>query len=332
MTVPLPSGRGSFTGTFDLTKQLGFILNVTAGVDVNSGIATWLLTAIDPYTGLPTTDPALSILPLGQSGTVGYTIEAVSTATTGTVLDAAARVIYDSQQPLDSGIVTATLDAVPPATSFSVADLGGGQYYVQWQATDDAGGSGVANSTVYVSLDGGVWQPVDQYATNGSFTYQAAAGVTAQFLVLSADNAGNVEPAPGRGAGALLRSRDQPGQLAHAAQRAGAALGPCATQPSTNPLFLQAQQGVPTPQPKVNPPAFATVLEPFNAAALVWGPRAQRAVALGIQGENRRFDECLARQSWWASRSGPSACHPRQYRRHVTARPDRRSQGLRGIR
>ena len=173
VTIQLPSNRASFTGSFDLTKQLGFILNVTAGVDVDSGIATWLLTAIDPSTGLPVATPALSIMPAGQSGAIGYTIEAQSTATTGTTIDAAARIIYDSQQPLDSNAVSATLDAVPPTTTYSVTDLGNSQYFIQWQATDDPGGSGVANSTVYVSLDDGVWQPVDQYTTANSFTCRA---------------------------------------------------------------------------------------------------------------------------------------------------------------
>ena len=272
VTIQLPAGRGSFTGSFDLTKQLGFILDVTAGVDVDSGIATWVLTAIDPTTGLPVVNPSLNIMPAGQSGTVGYTIQAVSTAATGTVLSAAARIIYDSQEPLDSNTVSATLDATPPTTNFSVTDLGNSQYYVQWQATDDPAGSGVANSTVYVSIDDGAWQPVDQYTTTGSFTFQGTAGTTAQFLVLSADNAGNVENAP---AGILVPPYDPQINLgslpAPPSQTSSPPSAPAPTQPSTNSLFLLAQQGVPTPTPAVNPPAFTTVLEPFSAGAFVSG-------------------------------------------------------------
>ncbi len=321
VTIQLPSGRASFTGSYDLTAQLGFILDVTAGVDVDSGIATWLLTAIDPSTGLPVATPALSIMPAGGApgtpgrGTVGYTIEALSTATTGTTIDAAALVVYDNQQPLDSNTVSATLDAVPPTTTYSVTDLGNSQYFIQWQATDDAGGSGVANSTVYVSLDDGAWQPADQYTTANSFTFQGAAGVTAQFLVLSADNAGNVEAAP---AGDLVPPYDPQinlGSLPTAPPPSPTvASPPPPTQPSTNPLFLLAEQGVPTPAPTVNPPAFSTVLEPFTVGALVTGfaPSGADISPLGIafspNGQSVYVSGGAGRNSLWEfSLAGGSA-------------------------
>ena len=214
VTIQLPSGRASFTGSYDLTAQLGFILDVTAGVDVDSGIATWLLTAIDPSTGLPVATPALSIMPAGQSGTVGYTIEATSTATTGTTIDAAARIVYDSQQPLDSNTVSATLDAVPPTTTYSVTDLGNGQYFIQWRAADDAAGSGVANSTVYVSLDDGAWQPADQYTTANSFTFQGRRRRHGAVPRLECGQRGQRRGRAGRRPRAALRSTDQPRQPA----------------------------------------------------------------------------------------------------------------------
>ncbi len=315
VTIVLPAGRGSFTGSFDLTSQWGFIFDVTAGVDVDSGTATWLLTAIDPSTGLPSADPSLSIMPAGQSGTVGYTIQALSTATTGTALSAAARVIYDSQQPLDTNTVSATLDATPPTTDFSVTDLGNSQYYVQWQATDGPTGSGVASSTVYVSVDGGGWQPVDQYSTAGSFSYQGAAGTTAEFLVLSADNAGNVEASP---AGILVPPYDPQINLGSLPspplQTASLPAAPAPTQPSTNPLFLAAEQGVPAPTSAVNPPAFTTVLEPLAAGAFVSGFAASGAgisplgIAFSPDGQSVYVSGGAGRNSLWEfTRAGGSA-------------------------
>ena len=38
-TVALPQARGAFSGEFDLTKTLGYVLQVTAGMDINTGIA-----------------------------------------------------------------------------------------------------------------------------------------------------------------------------------------------------------------------------------------------------------------------------------------------------
>src|SRR5204863_3996512 len=44
----IPDSRGAFQGDFDFTGSKGFILRVSAGVDVASHTATWLLQAIDP--------------------------------------------------------------------------------------------------------------------------------------------------------------------------------------------------------------------------------------------------------------------------------------------
>jgi hypothetical protein len=49
--VHLPADRASFQGDFDFSASRGFILRVSAGVDASSGIATWLLQAIDPDSG-----------------------------------------------------------------------------------------------------------------------------------------------------------------------------------------------------------------------------------------------------------------------------------------
>jgi hypothetical protein len=49
--VHIPEGRATFQGDFDFTRSKGFILRVTAGVDVERSIASWLFEAIDPLTG-----------------------------------------------------------------------------------------------------------------------------------------------------------------------------------------------------------------------------------------------------------------------------------------
>ncbi|MBO3704008.1 MAG: hypothetical protein J5W83_15990, partial [Candidatus Accumulibacter sp.] len=51
INVHLPAGRASFQGDFDFSGSKGFVLRVSAGIDVTTRIATWLLQAIDPQTG-----------------------------------------------------------------------------------------------------------------------------------------------------------------------------------------------------------------------------------------------------------------------------------------
>ncbi|HUB24490.1 MAG TPA: CARDB domain-containing protein, partial [Tepidisphaeraceae bacterium] len=313
ITIPLPSNQGSFTGTIDLTKQLGFILDVTAGVDVNTGIATWDLQAIDPSTGLPVATSALDILPEGGSGEVGYTIQPLSTTTTGTTISAAARVIYDQDMPQDTNTVTATVDADVPSTSFQVSDLGNGQYFISWQATEGSDGPGIANSDVYVSIDGVSYQVVDQYDDSGSFTYTAPPGTTPQgFVVISADNAGNVEPAPAGISLPPYNPQINLGTLPSAiALPPPPPTPPAPTGPSANPLFIQAEEDVPTPTPAVNPSTFSTVLEPFEAGSFVTDFTTSGAdisplgIAFSPDGEDVYVSGGAGRNSLWVfSRAG----------------------------
>src|SRR5262249_10145463 len=43
--VHIPSGRGLFQGDFDFTQTKGFILRISAGVDLKANQATWLIQA-----------------------------------------------------------------------------------------------------------------------------------------------------------------------------------------------------------------------------------------------------------------------------------------------
>src|SRR4029079_9663266 len=59
-----------------------------------------------------------------------------------------------------------------------------------------------------------------------------------------------------------------------ASEQGGPPLGPApqpSMNPSTNPLFIEAQQGIPAALPVSNPPEFATVLRPFSAQAFATG-------------------------------------------------------------
>src|SRR5262249_7352995 len=62
ITVHIPQGRSLFQGDFDFTRARGFIFRVSAGVDLQSGVATWLLQAIDPLTGEVLHDPTRGLL------------------------------------------------------------------------------------------------------------------------------------------------------------------------------------------------------------------------------------------------------------------------------
>lgn len=273
IAVNIPDDRAAFVGDFDLVDQRGIVLRVTAGVDVVSRTAEWLLTAIDPLTGLEVRDPSLGLLFPNRDGTergtVAYTIEAAPGVATGDEIAASARVIYGSDAPLDTAAVVHTLDAVPPVTTFTVQAAGGNSYSITWSGSDDPTGSGVKDFTLYQSVDGGGYAPVVQRTALTSYVVQAAAGEARTFLVRASDNAGNVEPEP---AGVSLPSYNPainlgslPSEPALATRTLRRADVP--QQPVTNPLFLQALNRVPAAPAATRRPEFTTVYEPFVATA-----------------------------------------------------------------
>ncbi len=85
--IQIPSNLGLFQGDFDFTASNGYIVRVSAGVDLQTGVATWLIEAINPVTGLVVTNPADGLLPPNNAegagaGFVTYTIEPYATAPT----------------------------------------------------------------------------------------------------------------------------------------------------------------------------------------------------------------------------------------------------------
>ncbi|MEI9924478.1 MAG: hypothetical protein WDN50_13940 [Bradyrhizobium sp.] len=105
--VHLPNSVGSFQGDFDFTQSKGFILRVSAGIDVNSNTLTWLLQAIDPLTGEVIQDPTKGLLPPDDAqgdgrGFVSYSVTPKADLATGTQLSAQARVLFNTTAPMDT--------------------------------------------------------------------------------------------------------------------------------------------------------------------------------------------------------------------------------------
>jgi hypothetical protein len=81
ISLQVPADQAVFQGDFDYTGSLGFVLRVSAGVDAEARIATWLIQAIDPETGEVLQDPSRGLLRPGANadavqGFVSYSIAA----------------------------------------------------------------------------------------------------------------------------------------------------------------------------------------------------------------------------------------------------------------
>ncbi|QGZ92576.1 CARDB domain-containing protein [Microcystis aeruginosa] len=281
--VNIPNGRGSFDGDFDFIRSKGFILRVSGGLDPLSNTATWLLQAIDPDTGELVQNPNLGLLSpnnasgIGQ-GFVAYTVQPKTDVNTRTEITSQARVIFNTAAPFDTQTLSYLLDAQAPTTTVTVQPLsqGSSDYQVTWKAIDDNNGSGIKHVTVYVAKDGGnleIWQ---RQTTETSAIYQGEAGHNYEFIALATDSAGNreqprlgIQP-PDDGSSVNL------GTLPNFDRTSTPDLGkpPSPTpQPSTNPLFTEAEKLIPSVVPTSRQSEFESILQPFTSQAFVTGIR-----------------------------------------------------------
>jgi hypothetical protein len=94
-----------------------------------------------------------------------------------------------------------TVDRTAPASAAtSPAYDNGGSIAVDWTASDNAGGSGVANVVLWYRLDAGTWTDsgLSQAGDSGTFAFSPPGGTngTYDFQTIAADVAGNVEAGP----------------------------------------------------------------------------------------------------------------------------------------
>ena len=200
LSTTLSGGQAFYSALLDYSATKGYDVQVTAGVNVATGLVTWTFQTIDPTTGQAPADPQLGLLPVDDDaqdgeGFVSYTIKARSAAQTGAIVSAQATITFDTNAPITTPTVADTVDGTAPASAVDPlpAHTYDTSFDVSWSGTDDTAGSGIADYTILVSDDGAtptVWLN-DTIRTNAIF--QGDYGHTYAFSSIAADNAGNIE-------------------------------------------------------------------------------------------------------------------------------------------
>jgi hypothetical protein len=195
-----PSGLSEFKKDVDLRPAKNLIVRVEAKLDKPSGLLTWRFTSLDPATGLPTEDPTAGFLPPNRTapegeGQVLFTVRPKESIVTGTEFRNKARIVFDTNAPIDTPEWLNTVDNSKPvshvlqlqATQSSIV------FNVVWTGMDT--GSGVQSYSVYSSENGAPFTSwlVDTTATSGSFIGQP--GKTYSFYTIARDATGNLESA-----------------------------------------------------------------------------------------------------------------------------------------
>ncbi|NJR16288.1 MAG: hypothetical protein HC785_11600 [Calothrix sp. CSU_2_0] len=219
--VNIPGGRSSFQGDFDFTATKGFILRVSAGIDITTNTASWLLEAIDPETGEVIQNPNVGILLPNDAngrgaGFASYVVAPKSDITTGTEISSQAKIIFNTSAPIDTNRTVSRVDGVAPTANINVTPLGSNtsisgnanspnltpsitgntDYLVKWNATDNTSGTGVKHVTVYVAENDGDFKIWKSQTAEKEGIFSGNVNSKYEFLVLTTDNAGNKQAPP----------------------------------------------------------------------------------------------------------------------------------------
>ncbi len=238
---------------------------MSAGIDGATNTATWLIQAIDPNTGALVEGAFTGLLGTAGNGRVSYQIQAKQGLTTGTEISTQARVFFNNAAPVDTQIITNTIDAVAPTSQVTAAPLvaGSSDYLVKWTVADDPSGAGVKGTSVYVSDNGGEFKVWQSQTTASEGVFKGIAGHSYEFLSIALDNAGNIE-------NQQLKLRDLSSRLNTNGDVTvtGGGTPPVVADLPTNSLFTQALQAIPA-RVGNNPSGFQSVVKPFVASTLV---------------------------------------------------------------
>ena len=177
-------------------------MDVSADLDLQTGLVTWTFTSLDPTTLDLPISPMEGFLPPDDEngdgeGYVSYSVQANSGVTTGTVINAQATVVFDVNAPISTASITNTIDTTVPTSSVSPlpATTTSSSFTVAWSGSDGAG-SGIAGYDVFVSDDGGSYQPFQTDTTATSATFTGQYGHSYAFYSVATSDVGLVQPTP----------------------------------------------------------------------------------------------------------------------------------------
>ncbi|HEX7183823.1 MAG TPA: SBBP repeat-containing protein [Thermoanaerobaculia bacterium] len=199
--VTPPPGSASFESIVDLRPNTNLLVQVIAGLDRGEGILRWRLMSIDPATGQPPIDPDAGFLPPNINppegdGSVFFTVSPKQAITIGTYVPNHATIIFDTNAPIDTGVWSNRLDMEPPMSQVGPIESPqcGPEVAVQWSGSDT--GSGVLDYAIYVSEDGGIFEPWLWHIQQTSEMFLGTYGHTYAFSSIARDQTGNRERTP----------------------------------------------------------------------------------------------------------------------------------------
>jgi RHS repeat-associated protein len=218
-TVHVPDGRTFFSTRVDARATVGLFVDVTAGINLSSGLVTWTFRSLDPATLDLPSDALAGFLPPNDAagsgvGFVSYHVLPAAGLATGTAIRSVAVIVFDTNAPIATNQVNpddpsqgtdpnkeapVTIDAGPPVSSVNPlpATTSAPSFTVSWSGSDEGSrGSGIASFDVFVSDNGGPFTPFLQGTVQTSATFSGAFGHRYAFFSVATDNVGFRQATP----------------------------------------------------------------------------------------------------------------------------------------
>jgi hypothetical protein len=196
-----PPGLRSYATQVDLRPGKNLLVNVSAAVDLFTGVLSWYFSSIDPATGQPPQSPLVGFLPPNHvppegEGSVLFTVLPRGTVSSGTTIKNHAAIAFDGSAPLMTAEWSNVVDGTPPASA--VLPLPANQdslrFTVRWAS--QGGPSDLRDYTIYVSEDTGPYHAWRLNTVATADTFAAHGGHTYKYYSVARDANGNVEGAP----------------------------------------------------------------------------------------------------------------------------------------
>ena len=194
----LLDGSPDFIKTMDLRPDVDCIVQIECSYDSSKGIATWMLSSLDPMTMEPITDYTQGLLPVNLDGRgqgeVSYRISLKNNLIDGTEVKARAAIKFDDEDVIMTPDWVNIIDGVEPTSRVIGCELlNDSVAAVSIRGEDDR--SGPWRYDVYTQYgDGGEWYktasevPIDRAAQ-----VRVYEGIEHHFYAVLTDSAGNVE-------------------------------------------------------------------------------------------------------------------------------------------
>ncbi len=138
-----------------------------------------------------------NVSPPEGEGFVEFTVEVRQDLPSGTGLPNRAQIVFDANPPILTNVHLNTLDMLPPVTVMTPLPQSstGDSLDVSWFTDDGELGSGVSSTMLYMSTDGGLFEPLG-LTTRSSLRVPVTSGRSYAFYALARDVAGNAEASP----------------------------------------------------------------------------------------------------------------------------------------